>query len=248
MKTIVIRPEIIAYHNSAFRDPKPTFNPGLVAALALLPAVAIAGWLAGRTGSAPTPPAPVAAVSPAAPVAASPAPIALAPALPSDGTVELQSAVDQRLVKADFTGNGRERLTAQISNPGAGPIFVRVSFGQMFASGPNTTVATRNAEVEIAPGQCASLAIPCASTRSANRVATAPYRLSPRTTPKIDLLLTHAQDHPEISRRRSRPRSSSSRRIFRCSPSANSRPSAETFPRASTRRHSAWKRSSFSPR
>ena len=197
MKTIVIHPEIIAYHNSSFREPQQPVNKALVACAILLPLVALAGWLAGRSTVAPTPTMPA-----AAPVAQVSVPAPAAPkavALPTDGAIELQTALDQGLVQAALIGNGREQLTAELSNPGTQPLTVKISFGQVFESGRNTIVAARTAQLEIPAGKCASLTVPTAATRSANRVASSTYRLSARTTPKIDLLLTHAQDHPELA-------------------------------------------------
>lgn len=196
MKTIVIRPEIIAYHNASFREPQKPANKALVACAILLPVVAFSGWVAGRITS-PVPAAPV-----AAPVAQVAQPAAVAPKpfiIPSDGAIELQTAVDQGLIKADIIANGREHLSAELTNPGTQPLTVKVSFGQMFESGRNTVIATRSAQAEIAPGQSATLAVPTAATRSVNRVVAGPYRLSSKTAPKIDLLLTYAQEHPELT-------------------------------------------------
>ncbi|MGB8169190.1 MAG: HEAT repeat domain-containing protein, partial [Chthoniobacteraceae bacterium] len=138
-------------------------------------------------------PAPVAHV-------AQPAPAPLkAIVVPTDGAIELQTAVDQRLVKADLISNGREHLSAEISNLGTQPLTIKISFGQMFESGRNTVVATRSAQAEIAPGKSATLAVQTAATRSTNRVVAGPYRLSARTAPKIDLLLTYTQEHPDLS-------------------------------------------------
>lgn len=199
MKTIVIRPEIITYHTSAFRDTKPPMNKAVVACLGLLPVVALVGWLAGRSTSAPLT-APTAAPVVQKTESSEPGPTQ-APfiARAADGAIELQTAVDQQLVKADFNGNGRERLTATLVNPSATSILVKVSFGQIFMSGKNTVVATHSAQTQIAAGQTATLLIPTAATRSINRIAFAKYGLSRKTLPKIDLLLTYAQDHPEMS-------------------------------------------------
>lgn len=192
MKTIVIRPEVIAYHNASFRDPRPPASRALIAAsLFLLPVVAVTGWLVGRTSA---PPAPVVVLS-TAPVA----PVAHAPRIATDGSLELMPAVEDGTVKADFTGNGRESLTAEISNPSAQPLTVRVSFGQLFTCGKNAVVAVRNAQTTLAPGQTSQLAVQTAATRSLNRVGPSTYRLSPRTAPRLDLLLSYAQDHPELS-------------------------------------------------
>jgi hypothetical protein len=195
MKTIVIRPEVIAYHNASFRDPKPPVNRALAAVIVLLPLVAVAGWLLGRS-SAPAAPtivtntraasAPAAAISRVARIAA-------------DGSVELMPAVEDGTLKAEFTGNGRELVAAEIFNPSTTPVTVRVSFGQHFTCGKNTVVATRNAQTTLAPGQTAKLDVPTAATRSLNRVGPGTYRLSAKTAPRIDLLLGYAQEHPELS-------------------------------------------------
>ena len=197
MKTIVLHPEIIAYHNSSFREPPRPVNRALVAGAILLPLVALGGWFAGRSTSAPAPvvaAAPVARVSLPAPAVA-PKPLVI----PTDGSIELQPAVDQGLVKADFIANGREHLSAELSNPGAQPLTLKVSFGQMFESGRNLVVVARSAQIEIAPGKCATLTVQTVATRSLNRVVAGSYRLSARTAPKIDLLLTYAQDHPDLT-------------------------------------------------
>src|SRR5260221_5639623 len=196
MKTIVIRPEIIAYHNSAFRQPQPQVNRMFVACAALLPIVALASWLAGRSTNAPAPLPAQARTAAFAQTSLPPQPRLAA--IPAHGAIELQSAVEQGLVTAEFTGNGRERLNAELSNPGTQPVTVRVSFGQIFESGRNAVVAARTAQAGIAPGKCASLVVQTAATRSINRVARSSYRLSSRTAPKLDLLLTYAQDHPEM--------------------------------------------------
>lgn len=194
MKTIVIRPEIIAYHNASFREPQKSVNKALVACAILLPVVAFSGWLAGRTTS--TAPATATAVTRVAPTAvAAPKPLVI----PTDGALELQTALDQGLMKAEIIGNGREQLSAELTNPGAQPLTIKVSFGQMFESGRNIVVATRSAQAEIAPGKSATLAVPTAATRSTNQVASANYRLSAKTAPKIDLLLTYAQEHAELT-------------------------------------------------
>ncbi len=202
MKTIVLRPEVITYHTSAFREPTRPVNKRMVAGLVMLPLVAVASWFAGRSSAKPVPvAAPVVVVAQKAAPAASPVIPVAPPAslVAADGSVEMRSAVERGLIKADFSGNGRDQLQAELSNPGAAPFVVRASFGQVFASGRNSVVATRNVQLTLAPGQTGMLAIPCAGLRSTNRVAPSSYQLSTRTVPKIDLLLTYAQDHPELS-------------------------------------------------
>ena len=51
--------------------------------------------------------------------------------------------------------------------------------------------------MKVPAGQCAALDLQTAATRSTNIVGAGSYRLSPKTTPKIDMLLSYAQPHPE---------------------------------------------------
>jgi hypothetical protein len=160
--------------------------------------VAGVSWFAGRSTAIPAAVPTVVQASAAPSIFITPA----APPVPlvaADGSVELRPAVDRGLLKADFTGNGREKLQAEISNPGTEPITVRVSFGQVFISGRNTVVAIRNTQITLASGKTGTLSVPTAALRSTNRIGASTYQLTARTVPKIDLLLTHAQDHPELS-------------------------------------------------
>ncbi|HEX8296986.1 MAG TPA: HEAT repeat domain-containing protein [Chthoniobacteraceae bacterium] len=206
MKTIVIRPEfVIGFDNTALREaPKPR-NKVAIVSLALIPIVAIASWAAGRSTASQTTAPAVAAVAPvlfARPVAAAPA-IDLAAnaasSLATDGSIDLQTAVEKGLVQAEFQGNGREQLTATVFNPAASAITLKISLGQLLESGANAIVVVRNVEATIAPGQTSTIPVESAAIRSGNTVAPASFRLSFKTAPKIDLLLSYAQDHPELS-------------------------------------------------
>ena len=196
MKTIVIHPDIIGFDNTGVREPKKPLNRIGLVCLALVPVVAIGGWAAGRaTGTAGT-------IATAAPVAIEMPVIAEPPATArtiSEGAVELQTALDAGLIAAETVGNGRDQLQVTLSNKQAAPLAVKVSFGQMFESGRNLLVVVRSSEVEVPAGQCAALELRTAATRSTNVVTAGSYRLSPRTTPKIDMLLSYAQDHPALT-------------------------------------------------
>lgn len=193
MKTIVIRPEIIGFDNTGVREPRKPLNRILVTCLAVIPVVALGGWAAGRFSAAPATPA-----APAVAKAAAPAVETKRPVITADA-IELQTALDSGLVAAEIVGNGRENLQATLSNKHPGTLTVKVSFGQMFESGRNAVVAVRSGEVQLALGQCATLELHTAATRSTNVVGAGSYRLSPRTAPKIDLLLGYSQDHPELT-------------------------------------------------
>lgn len=199
MKTIVIHPEIIGFDNTGVREPKNPLNRTAALTFVLIPVVAFSGWAVGR-GSVP-PTSNKAAAHTAEKSAPAAVPVAVkrsAPAIP-EGAVDLQTALDAGLINAEFMGNGREQMRATLTNQQAKALTVNVSFGQMFESGRNLVVTVRNASIELPPKQSAKLGIQTAATRSANQFGPANFRLSPKTTPKIDLLLSYAQDHPELS-------------------------------------------------
>jgi hypothetical protein len=138
----------------------------------------------------------------AAPAVAENSAAADAPAgapLPPAEAVELMDAISSGAVKVEATSNGRERLRLQATNPGRTPIALRVPVGQVFESERNAVVAVRPASREIAPGATEEFTVPCAATRSLNRVADATYRPTYQGVPKIELFLTYLQDHVELS-------------------------------------------------
>lgn len=201
MKTIVIHPELIGYDNTGLHEPRRPLNRNLVAFALLVPVVAFGGWFSGRLVNRPE--APLTPMTLALPAEITPSfraePGAVQITAPAAETIDLQTALEQGIVRAEFSGNGRETLTAKVFNTGAEPLRVKVSFGQMLESGRNAVVVVRDAWAEIAPNAQGTLKLNTAATRSNNRHGNAAYRLSYQTTPKLDLLLTHVQEHPEIS-------------------------------------------------
>jgi hypothetical protein len=203
MKTILIRPEIIGFDNTGVREPKKPLSRTMLVCLAMIPVVAIGGWAAGRfTGTVSTPKMAQTATAPAvaaeAPALEPAAPLATARTI-SDGAIELQTALEEGLLAAETVGNGRDHLEVTLSNKQAKALTVKVSFGQMFESTRNLVVVARSAEVQVPAGQCAALDIQTAATRSTNVVGAGSYRLSHKTAPKLDTVLSYAQDHPEIT-------------------------------------------------
>jgi hypothetical protein len=203
MKTIVIHPEIIGFDNTGVREPVKPLSRTMLMCLALIPAVALGGWAAGRFAAphsaqkiaeANIAPAPMMEAS----LPESPAPLTTARTT-SDGAVELQTALQDGLIAAETVGNGRDHVEVTLSNKQPAAITVRVSFGQMFESGRNLVIVARSAEVQVPAGQCAALDLQTAATRSTNVVGPGSYRLSPKTAPKLDMLLSYAQDHPELT-------------------------------------------------
>lgn len=121
-------------------------------------------------------------------------------ALPAQ-EIELAVAIQQEAIAAEFKGNGRERLTVIALNKGKAPLRITVPAGQMFETDRDAVVVVRPGEMEVEAGRTCELLLQTAAARSTNRVEDAPYRLSFQNIPKIELYLTHVQDHPELSQK-----------------------------------------------
>lgn len=113
--------------------------------------------------------------------------------------LDLQAAVQQGKLKAEFKGNGRDKIQAILSNKTVAPLTVRVPAGQMFEAGSNMVIVLRSGEVELKPGKTVEVAVTTAATRSGNSTAAVPYQLSFGTLPRIEALLSYAQDRPELT-------------------------------------------------
>lgn len=124
-----------------------------------------------------------------------PAPIADAPA----EAVDLQAAIEQGRIKAEFSGNGRDAMRATLTNTSKTTLLARAEVGLVFESGRNAVVVARPTEVEIEPGKSAQATFQTAATRSGNSLGNAPYVITYNHVPRIELLLTYAQEHLELS-------------------------------------------------
>lgn len=69
----------------------------------------------------------------------------------------------------------------------------------MFESGSNLVIVLRSGEVELKPGKPVEVTIQTAATRSANKFADRAYTLSYGTLPRLDALLSYAQEHAEVT-------------------------------------------------
>ena len=113
--------------------------------------------------------------------------------------VDLQTALEQGTLKADFKGNGRETLTVTAFNKSTKSLRVRIDVGLVLESGRSAVVVVRPTEVVIEPGKSAESAVQTAATRSTNVIADGTYVLTYNHVPRIELLLTYLQEHPEVS-------------------------------------------------
>jgi hypothetical protein len=113
--------------------------------------------------------------------------------------VDVQTAIQQNRIKAEFKGNGRESLSGTFSNAGAKPLKVRAEVGLVLESGQNAVVLVRPLEVEIEAGKTAGTTFLTAATRSTNHVEELSYQVTAKHVPRIELFLTYVQDHLELS-------------------------------------------------
>ena len=114
-------------------------------------------------------------------------------------SMELPSLIQQGKLAGEFHGNGREAMRATLTNNTKAPLTVRVPAGQMFEAASNVVVVARAGEVEVKPGKPVEVAIQTAATRSLNKVVDAPYKLSYGRLPRLEALLSYAQERPEIT-------------------------------------------------
>ena len=113
--------------------------------------------------------------------------------------VDLQAAIEQGRIKAEFNGNGREAIRATLSNTTNVTLQARAEVGLVFESGRNAVVVARPTEIEIEPGKTVQATFQTAATRSGNKVGNASYVITYNHVPRVELLLTHVQDHLELS-------------------------------------------------
>lgn len=114
-------------------------------------------------------------------------------------SVDLAAAVEQRIVEVNFRGNGRDKMSASVSNKSAQPLRVHVAEGQTLEAGTNLVVVVRGCHAEIRAGATEQIEFGTAAVSSANKVTEASYSLSVVSTPKLEPLLVWLPEHPEVS-------------------------------------------------
>ena len=131
---------------------------------------------------------------PAAPAAA-PANVHFAPAL----TLDLPAAIDQGLVTADFTGNGREKMSISVTNKRDQAVRLHIPSGLVFQNGNSSVVLLRPLDMDLKAGELKQEELQTAATSSANQVVDSSYSLTLLTEPKLVTLLAYLGKHPEAS-------------------------------------------------
>ena len=114
-------------------------------------------------------------------------------------TVDLGSALQDGTLKAEFRGNGRERLRMLGTNGTRQPVRLSIPSGQAFQSANGIVVALRARTFDFSPGESRIEDFPTIAAASTNRVADATYVVSTTPQPKLQPLLDFLTDHPEIS-------------------------------------------------
>ncbi len=160
----------------------------------ITPVLAVGGFLLWPHSSKSA--APAIALEAPVPVAAAATPVPIPAQIEF---VELQAGVEQGLLKAKFSGNGRDKVRATLTNTGAAPLKVQIDAGQVLESGKNAVVVVREAMVEIAVGKTSEAQLQTVATRSTNKVSEAAYTLSYTRAPRLDGILAYAQKHLELS-------------------------------------------------
>jgi hypothetical protein len=113
--------------------------------------------------------------------------------------VDIQTAIQQNRIRAEFRGNGRESLSGNFSNTDTKPLKVRSEVGLVLESGKNAVVLVRPLEVEVEAGKSTAATFLTAAIRSSNRVEELSYQVTANHVPRIELFLTYVQDHLELS-------------------------------------------------
>ncbi len=172
----------------------------------LLPAIAVGGlsfWPAKSGLSLPSPSLKQAAVVALAVVAATSshheptAPLAAVPVPPQE--VDLGTGLRQRVLRAEFKGNGRETLRAALFNNSPAPLTVRVAAGAVFENPRNSVVVTRPGLLTLAPGKAGELSLQTAALRSGNKIAEATFRPTFGSLPQLEALLGYIRDHADFT-------------------------------------------------
>ncbi len=112
---------------------------------------------------------------------------------------ELLAAIEQGDVKAEFKGNGRDIVEATVTNKSKALIKLKADIGTVLESGRSAVVVVRPIEIQIEPGKSVRATLQTAATRSGNKIAESNYALTYNHVPRIELFLTYAQEHLELS-------------------------------------------------
>src|SRR5438093_641160 len=120
----------------------------------------------------------------AAPKIADKAPPKPAPVPP----ISLATALEQKRIRAEFTGNGKNKIVLSAHNADAQPIRIHLAAGQLFASATSTVALARSAELKIEPNSRKTQEFATVATSSANTLAEEKFEISAaKLPPRLDV-------------------------------------------------------------
>ncbi len=114
-------------------------------------------------------------------------------------TLDLPAAIDQGIVRAEFTGNGREMMRMNITNKRQQPVRLHTAAGLVFQNGNSSVVLLRAHDTDLKAGELKQEELQTAATSSSNQVVDSAYSLTPQSAPKLATLLDYLDKHPELS-------------------------------------------------
>ncbi|MDP9291959.1 MAG: hypothetical protein M3O82_06315 [Verrucomicrobiota bacterium] len=163
------------------------FKKPIAALLVVVGGVALA-WsrVANSAPSSPSKPAP------AVPIARTAEPAA------ETATTDLRSAIQTKTVRAEFRGNGREKLRVVLENLSGKPITIAVPAGHLFDCKTNSVVTVRTQNFALKKAETLNAEVATVAVASTNKIGEASYTLSPANVPRLDTLLSFVGEHPEL--------------------------------------------------
>ena len=113
-------------------------------------------------------------------------------------TMELSAALLENRVRAEFNGNGKDRLTFTLHNNGAEPLRLHVPAGQFFTSAKSSVAMLQSCDVDIEPSSRKFDEWHTVATSSANFIGDDAYNISAAKLPRLDTLFAYLDEHPEV--------------------------------------------------
>lgn len=112
--------------------------------------------------------------------------------------IDLRTALRDKSLRAEFRGNGRDKLRGTLENISANPIQIALPAGCLFDSKTNSVVTVRTQSFSLKKGETLAAEMATVATASANKIGDAAYTLSPANVPRLDPLLSFVGEHPEL--------------------------------------------------
>ena len=116
--------------------------------------------------------------------------------------VSLSDALGRHWLEAQYVGNGHSEIKATVANRYNKPLRLTFDSGLIFETADlrQQMVVARAQLLDLPAGSTRATWLACAATRSANALASQPYRLCPDTLQALTPLFAQVDQSPEISR------------------------------------------------